>query len=463
MTPSEAHSLQKAHFRANPNPSLKHRLTRLRSLRAELLRREDDIHAALWADFKKPSPEVDLTEMLATLIELHHAIRHLASWIKPLRASNPVFLVGTSTNTVRFPKGPSLIIAPWNYPILLTLGPLVHATAAGCPVIIKPSEHTPNAADLVDEIISAVYPPEEAFVFKGGPERAQELLAMDVQHIHFTGSARVGRIIMESAAKCLASVTLELGGKSPTYVHSDADPSKAARSICFGKFSNAGQTCIAPDYLLVHQDVAARLLDALRDDILAGYTSGKGDADLACIVTPVHFERQLSLLDDARTKGAKVAIGGGSNISDRRLEATVLTDVPLASRLMQEEIFGPILPFITVASQEEALDIILDRPPPLSTYVFTSDESVLERFSSSVRTGAVCRNTTLLHFVQPFGPFGGEGTSGIGRSHGEAGYRAFSNEQVVLRRRWGSWILRLLLPPYTKRTSQWSRLFRHFT
>lgn len=463
LTPSEAHALQKAHFRANPNPSLEHRLGRLRSLKAELLRREADIHDALWADFKKPSPEVELTEILTTLIELNHTIRGLASWMKPRRASTPLVLIGTSTEMVSFPRGPSLIIAPWNYAIVLTLGPLIHATAAGCPVIIKPSEYTPRAADVLNEIISAVYPPEEAVMFKGGPERAQELLAMEFKHIHFTGSPRVGRIIMEGAAKHLASVTLELGGKSPTYVHKDADPLEAAKGICFGKFSNAGQTCIAPDYLLVHRDMAARLMDALKAEIAAGYTAGQGDTDLASIIAPSHFERQLSLLDDARSMGAEVAIGGGSDSDSLRLDATVLTHVPLDSRIMQEEIFGPILPLIVVDSEAEALDIILDRPPPLSTYVFASDDSVVERFSSSVRTGAVCRNTTLLQFVQPFGPFGGEGNSGIGRSHGEAGFRAFSNEQVVLRRKWGSWILRLLQPPYTKRTSRLSRLFRHFT
>ena len=463
MTLREHFDLQEAHFRANPHPSLAHRRQRLLALRSALLDHEEALKKALWEDFAKPAYEVELTELLTTLVELDHALRHLSRWMKPQRKPTPLVLIGTRTEVRCFPKGPSLVIAPWNYAVLLTLGPVIHATAAGCPFTVKPSEHTPRAAALIKSLIESIFPPEEGAVFLGGPDVAGALLELPWAHMHFTGSARIGKVVMAAAARHLSSVTLELGGKSPTYVDASADIDEAARGICFGKFSNAGQTCIAPDYLLVHRHVADRLAKALRAEIQRAYVPGAGDAELTAVVTQDHFERQVALLDDARACGSPVLFGGGFDPDSRRVEATILMNPDESTRVMQEEIFGPILPFIVVDSVDEALDRIAVRPKPLSTYIYTQDERVVGRFSASVRTGAVCKNTTLLQFVQPFGPFGGEGNSGIGRSHGEAGFRAFSNEQVVLRRRWGAWILRLLQPPYSARTSWLGRLFRRFT
>lgn len=463
MTPSETFQLQKEHFRAHPNPPIAHRRKRLQALRKALLDREDALKEALWKDFAKPPYEVELTEFLTTLIELDHTLRHLGEWMKPQRKPTPIVLIGTRTEVHCYPKGPSLIIAPWNYAVLLTLGPIIHATAAGCPFVVKPSEHTAHAASLLKEMIESIYPPEEGAVFLGAADMATELLDQPFAHVHFTGSPRVGRIIMAAAAKHLASVTLELGGKSPTYIDASADLEDAAKGVCFGKFANAGQTCIAPDYLLVHQDVAEEFADKLKQEIQRAYVPGTGDADLTAIITTDHLARQEELISDARDHGAQVVTGGGIDHDARRVEATVIMDPPEETRVMQEEIFGPILPFLVVEDVEDAIERIGRRPKPLSTYVYTKSDAVLDRFSESVRTGAVCKNTTLLQFVQPFGPFGGEGNSGIGRSHGEAGFRAFSNEQVVLRRRWGSWILRLVQPPYSPRTSWIGQIFRKFT
>lgn len=463
MTIQQIHERQSAHFRARPNPTFAHRKARLEQLRAALLKREEAIKAALWHDFSKPPYEVELTELLTTLIELDHTLRHLRGWMKPQRKPTPMVLIGTRTDVQCYPKGPSLIIAPWNYAVLLTLGPIIHATAAGCPFVVKPSEHTPRAADLLKELIEEIYPPEEGAVVLGGPDVGASLLEQSFAHVHFTGSPQVGRKIMEGAAKHLASVTLELGGKSPTYIDATADLLEAAKGVCFGKFSNGGQTCIAPDYLLVHRDVADAFAGELKREILHAYVPGTGDADLTAIVTPQHFERQQALLDDARSHDTEVLVGGHTDVATRRVEATVLMNPPESTRVMQEEIFGPILPFVVVDSVADALERIELRPKPLSTYVYTDDDRVVDRFSQSIRTGAVCKNTTMLQFVQPFGPFGGEGNSGIGRSHGEAGFRAFSNEQVILRRRWGSWILRLVQPPYSSRTSWVGRIFRKFT
>lgn len=463
MTPSQIFELQKAHFRGHPNPPLAHRKERLQALRAALLEREEALKEALWKDFSKPPYEVELTEFLTTLVELDHTLRHLSEWMKPQRKPTPIVLVGTRTDVRCYPKGPSLLIAPWNYAVLLTLGPIIHATAAGCPFVVKPSEHTAHAAVLLKELIEEVYPPEEGAVFLGGADTATELLAMPYAHVHFTGSPRVGKIVMTAAAKHLASVTLELGGKSPTYIDSSADLEDAAKGVCFGKFSNAGQTCIAPDYLLVHRDVAESFKNALLDEIQRAYVPGTGDAELTAIITGEHLARQRELVQDARSHGAEIIAGGGSDDASRRVEATVILDPPEESLIMQEEIFGPILPFLVVDGVDDAIERIQRRPKPLSTYVYTKSDAVMDRFSESIRTGAVCKNTTLLQFVQPFGPFGGEGNSGIGRSHGEAGFRAFSNEQVVLRRRWGSWILRLVQPPYSPRTSWIGKAFRRFT
>ena len=463
MTAQQAYQQQQTYFKAHPNPSLAHRKGRLKALRAALLEREEALKNALWEDFRKPRYEVELTEFLTTLIELDHTLRHLARWMKPQRKPTPLVLMGTRTDVQCFPKGPSLIIAPWNYAVVLTLGPIIHATAAGCPFVVKPSEHTPRAADLLKELIESVYPPEEGAVVLGGPDVGASLLDEPFAHVHFTGSPTVGRTIMQGAAKYLASVTLELGGKSPTYIDRSADLVDAAKGVCFGKFSNGGQTCIAPDYLLVHRDVSDAFATELKREIERAYVPGTGDADLTAIVTPSHLERQQALLEDAASHGATILIGGSANADTRRVAATVLLDPPESTRVMQEEIFGPILPFVVVEGVEDALERIDRRPKPLSTYVYTNDDAVVERFSAAVRTGAVCKNTTMLQFVQPFGPFGGEGNSGIGRSHGEAGFRAFSNEQVVLRRQWGSWILRLVQPPYRPRTSSIGRLFRKFT
>lgn len=463
MIPQQIFERQQTHFLANPNPSYSHRKMRLQALRTALLEREDVLKEALWKDFSKPPYEVELTEFLTTLVELDHTLRHLSTWMKPQRKPTPIVLIGTRTDVRCYPKGPSLAIAPWNYAVLLTLGPVIHATAAGCPFIVKPSEHTPHAAPLLKELIESIYPPEEGAVVLGGAETATELLELPFSHIHFTGSPRVGKIVMGAAAKHLASVTLELGGKSPTYVDASANLDDAAKGICFGKFSNAGQTCIAPDYLLVHKDVADAFAAKMTEEIHRAYVPGTGDADLTSIISSDHLKRQKELIEDARHHGADVLTGGSFDPDTRRVEATLIAKPTEEMRVMQEEIFGPILPFVVVDGVDDAIERILRRPKPLSTYVYTRDDAVMERFSESVRTGAVCKNTTLLQFVQPFGPFGGEGNSGIGRSHGEAGFRAFSNEQVVLRRRWGSWILRLVQPPYSQRTSWIGQLFRKFT
>lgn len=406
---------------------------------------------------------MDLTEIAATMFEVNHAIRHLRKWAKPLRKKTPLYLIGTSTDVVFQPKGPSLIITPWNYAFLLTIGPVVHATAAGCPFVVKPSENTPNASKLLKEVIESVFPAEEAMVFEGDSSVSNALLALPFSHIHFTGSVGVGKVVMAAGSKHLASVTLELGGKSPVYVDETADLKEAARSICFGKFSNAGQTCIAPDYILVHEKVKMKLAHAIADHVTTFYGSTSADrkaSSYARIVNGRHFERLALMLKESVDAGARVLLGGEVDPATRYIEPTLLDDIPRGMSILQEEIFGPLLPLMSVSSDEEAIAEIKSRPPPLSIYLFSTRSGLAEHFSSQIRTGAVCANTMLLQFIQPFGPFGGEGNSGIGRSHGEAGFRAFCNEQVVMKRRWGARLMHLFHPPYTTKSTVFTNLLR---
>lgn len=466
MTPQEVYSLQQHHFRGHPFPSVKQRLFRLSELKKELLQCQEELQNALFQDFGKPKHEVDITEIAASFFEINHAIRYLKTWVKPRRKKTPIYLVGTTTDVVFQPKGPSLIITPWNYAVLLTMGPVVHATAAGCPFVIKPSELTPHTSQLIKRIVERVYPPEEGYVFEGDQVMANALLDLPFTHIHFTGSVTVGKLIMEAGAKTLASVTLELGGKSPVYVHKTANIDEAARAICFGKFSNAGQTCIAPDYVVVDQAVREKLLHALVSHIKRMYGNTPGDrkqSSYARIVSAKHVLRLQTLLEEATDRKQRqnhLYFGGAIDTEERFIEPTLLVDLPAGVRLLKEEIFGPLLPIITVANENEAMDQILSLPPPLSTYVFSSDKTLPDRFSTHIRTGAVCANTTLLQFVQPFGPFGGEGNSGIGRSHGEAGFKAFCNEQVVMKRRWGSWIMHPFQPPYSSHSTRFTNILK---
>jgi len=463
LTPEAAFATLSEQFRNHPHSSIAHRLERLRALRRVLIARQEDVRQALWNDFNKPRYEVDLTEIAATMFEVTHAIRHLRKWTKPVRKKTPLYLIGTSTDVVFQPKGPSLIITPWNYAFLLTIGPVVHATAAGCPFVVKPSENTPNASKLLKEIIESVFPKEEAMVFEGDASVANAFLELPFSHIHFTGSVGVGKVVMAAGSKHLSSVTLELGGKSPVYVDETADLGDAARGICFGKFSNAGQTCIAPDYVLVKEDVKTQLVEEIERHIKQFYGASAADrktSNYARIINARHFDRLALLLKESVDAGARVLFGGEVDPQSRYIEPTLLDDVPLGLPLLREEIFGPLLPLIAVASEEAAIAEIKSRPPPLSIYLYSSKKGLAEHFSTQIRTGAICANTTLLQFIQPFGPFGGEGNSGIGRSHGEAGFRAFCNEQVILKRRWGAFILQLFHPPYSPRSTFFMNVLR---
>jgi aldehyde dehydrogenase (NAD+) len=434
------------------------RKDKLQRLADALLARRETFARALKADFKKAPVEVDLTEIKAVTKEAEHAIAHLDDWMAADRVNAPLLFTGTRSEIHYEPKGVVLIMSPWNYPVNLTLGPLIGAIAAGNCAVLKPSEHTPHTAEVLRDLISDLYDEREITVITGGPDVAQALTAQPFDHIYFTGSPAIGRLVMTAAAEHLTSVTLELGGKSPALVDATADLDRAAGRIVWSKFTNAGQTCIAPDYLLVEERIHDALVDRLRDTIHRFYGATAADRqasdDYARLIHDDHYDKILGLLRGAVEAGATVAVGGQHDRASRYVAPTVLTNVPLDAQIMRDEIFGPLLPVVPYQSLDDALQIINDRPAPLSLYVFSEREATVDAVLNRTTAGTTCVNEGFIHFVNPSLPFGGKGDSGLGRAHGKRSFQEFSNERSVLRRTYGSDLLQTLYPPYNRLTSR---------
>lgn len=427
------------------------RAGRLRRLRAALLRHHAALAEAVHADFRKHPAELEITEVQPVLTEIAHAIRHLPRWMRPRRVPGTALLAGTRSR-VRFePRGRALILAPWNYPVQLCLSPLVAAVAAGNTALLRPSEKTPATGEALRALVAEAFPEDEAAVVLGGVEVAGALLELPFDHFFFTGSSAVGRTVMHAAAEHLASVTLELGGKSPALVDRSADPGLAAERIVWGKLVNAGQTCVAPDYVLVHRDDEAAFLEAAGAAVERFFGADqRASADLARIVDDAAFRRLAGALEATVAAGARVVAGGGSDAAERYLAPTVLAGVPPDAPLMREEIFGPLLPVLTYGSLDEAMRFVNGRPKPLALYLFSRDAAVTERVLRGTSAGGTVVNHALCHLANPALPFGGVGESGQGSYHGFAGFRAFSHERAVLYA--GRWSLGpLYYPPYGPR------------
>lgn len=409
--------------------------------------RRDEIRAAMWDDYRKPAVETDLSEIYPVVGEARHARRHLHRWMRPQRVGTRLALFG-SRSAIRYePRGAVLIISPWNFPFNLTLSPLVSAIAAGNCAMLKPSELTPASSACLKRILGDLFPEEEVALIEGDAEIAGELLARPFDHIFFTGSPAVGRIVMRAAAEHLTSVTLELGGKSPAIVDATANVAEAARKIAWGKFLNSGQVCIAPDYVLVDERVKDEFLARLTEAV-----ASRGEGAQGIIVNDRHAARIRRLFDDALTRGATVVTGGG--FRGREIEPTVVTGVPDDAQLMTEEIFGPVLPVLGYRRIEDAFASIESRPRPLTLYVFSRDRRVAERILRETRAGSTAINNTMIHFYELELPFGGTGQSGIGKSHGVHGFRTFSNAKAVLDQRLPWSAIELLYPPYGGKLKQ---------
>lgn len=404
------------------------RIEKIGRLHDAILNRREEIREALWTDYAKPAAEVDLSEIFPVLGEARHAMRHLRSWMKPQRVATPLTLLGSRSRVVYESKGVVLIISPWNFPINLTLGPLISAMAAGNCAIIKPSEMTPHSSAWMKRMLGDLFEESEVAVIEGDARIAEVLLRKKFDHIFFTGSPAVGKIVMHAAAEHLTSVTLELGGKSPVIVDRTANLDEAARKITWGKSMNSGQVCIAPDYVLVDEAVRVSFVEKLR--AAAGNES-------ALLVNDRHAARINRLADGVTAEG-------------RRVPMTILEDVSTEAAVMQEEIFGPLLPIIPYQDIAEALRIINQRERPLVLYLFSRKREVIDTVLRETRAGGSVINDTLIHFYQLNLPFGGVGGSGIGKSHGRWGFEAFSNARAVLEQPTPFSGIQLLYPPYTR-------------
>lgn len=444
------------------NTTARQRKAKLRRLQEAVWQWREKVQDAIYADFRKPRPETDLTEMSPTLIELRKAIADIDEWMRPKQVDTPLSFFGTSSKLIYEPKGVTLIISPWNYPFQLCIIPLVGAIAAGNTAIIKPSEFTPHTSRVIKEMLRSVFEENEVAVVEGDYTVAGELLQLKFDHIFFTGSPAVGKIVMKAAADHLASITLELGGKSPVIIDDTANIKTAARRTAWGKCINAGQTCIAPDYALVHE---SRLESFLNEYIQAvsQYFGSNAEAQqqsdsYARIVNSRHFHRIRHLFEDAVEKGARVVWGGTFKETENFIAPTLLTQVPHDAKIMHEEIFGPILPVLTYQQLDEALHIISEKEKPLALYIFSSNNRNVDYILKHTTAGGTAINDTLIHNSHPNLPFGGVNHSGLGSSHGYYSFKAFSHERAVLKQWNPKSSIENMYPPYTsfkKKIIEW--------
>lgn len=436
------------------------RIEKLKLLKSEVLRRREDIKLALYKDFKKPFAESELTEIHPVLDELNFAIKHLKSWMKKKRVSTPLPLFGSRSELRYEPRGVVLILSPWNYPFSLLINPLVAAVAAGNCVIARPSEKTPHTGILLKEIIEAVFKSDEVAVVLGEVDVAESLLELPFDHIFFTGSTAIGKKVMLAAAKNLATVTLELGGKSPVIIDREVDLEKAVSVIAWGKYINGGQTCVAPDYLFIPEELKDKFLDLFTKQIKTNYgetsTDRLNNPDFARLIDGGSFKRLENLIQNE-----KIIISDSPKISENYLSPTLLL-TSTTHPIMKEEIFGPILPVITYQKIEEVLSFIQSNPKPLALYIFSKKKEFIEYILKKTTSGGVAINQVVLHLANPHLPFGGIGHSGQGSYHGHFGFKAFSHERSVLVQ--GPFTLTgLYFPPYSTAFSKLAfRLLRLF-
>ena len=411
---------------------------------------KEKIYQSAAKDFAKPQAEVDMSEIMAVLAELKHVKKNLKKWMKPLSVKATFSFLGTFSKIMKEPKGVTLVVSPWNYPFNLTFGPMIWSIAAGNTVIIKPSEMTPHMSTVIAEIVDKAFQPNEVCLFQGEADVASYLTSLPFDHIFFTGSPAVGKLVMASAAKNLTSVTLELGGKSPVIVDKTANISKAVKSIAWGKFSNNGQTCIAPDYLYVHESIKDQFISEMTACIKKQYgleNDAKGNQDYCKVVNDGHYRRISHLLADAKDRGGQLITGGQTDDNERFIAPTLIEGVSADSAIMEEEIFGPLLPVITYKELRDVISYVNSRPKPLALYVFSSHKQSIEQILSETSAGDTCVNQTMMHFLHLNLPFGGVNNSGIGKSGGIWGFNAFSHERSVLVDKFSS--ASMLHPPYT--------------
>lgn len=404
------------------------RIEQLKLLRKAIIETEDKILQAVYEDLHRPKFDAYITETGACYEHISHTLGNLKKWAHPEKVKGPRSFFFSTGKIIYEPYGISLIIGPWNYPFALAICPLIAAISAGNCAVVKPSEVSSYTAQVIEEMISKYFKPEYVAVMQGDAAFTGELLKEKFDYIFFTGGTKVGKIIMEAAAKNLTPLTLELGGKSPCLVDKSADVEKAAKRITWGKFLNAGQTCVAPDYLLVHKDVKDKIISAIRDKIRAFYSEDIKKSDgFARIINKNHFQRLSAYL-----KEGKIILGGNTDEQELFIEPTLIENISENAKIMQEEIFGPILPILEYSEINEVIEFINNRPKPLALYIFSENKKFQDEIINKTSSGGVCINDTIMHLSARDLPFGGVGDSGFGRYHGKAGFTAFSNQKSIL-------------------------------
>lgn len=448
---------QRAYFDRKVARALDFRLAQLHKLHDALESREQVLFEALYGDLRKSPHDAYATEVGLVLSEIRHAVRHLRTWMKPQRRRSPLFMWPARGFVQAEPYGVALIMGPWNYPVQLLLAPLVGAIAAGNCVVLKPSEFAAQTAGAIAEMIGATFSEEYIAVVQGNREVAEGLLREKFDKVFFTGSSHVGRAVLSAAACHLTPVTLELGGKCPCIVCADAPLDITARRIAWGKFMNAGQTCVAPDFVAVDHRIAKPFLEAMQRVIKEFYGSNpRHSTSYGRIVNRGHFDRLVGLLACGRA-----VCGGERDAQDLYIAPTILTEVGIETPVMQEEIFGPILPVLEFVEIDQVLCLLRARPTPLALYVFTKDRVMEEHVLAQTRSGGVCINDTVSHMIGHGLPFGGLGESGMGAYHGKASFDVFSHCRSVLRRSF-AFDPRMRYPPQRFGLRTLKRAYRFF-
>lgn len=421
---------QKAFFETGKTKEVDFRIAALKKLREAINSNENALLEALKQDLNKAPFEAYATEIGMVLEEIGYQLRHIRGWARPKRVKTPLMHFPSTSYIYNEPYGSVLIMSPWNYPFQLAMVPLVGAIAAGNCIVVKPSEYSFHTSEIIEKILKEVFDEEYVAVVRGGREANKLLLDERFDYIFFTGSVPVGKYVMECASKHLTPVTLELGGKSPCIVDDTANVELTAKRIVWGKFLNAGQTCVAPDYLLVHQDVKEKLIAQIKRwiPVFYGDTPVAND-DYPKIINQKHFERLLDLM-----KSGQVVEGGQSDADTRQIAPTILNGVSWDSPVMQEEIFGPLLPVLEFSSFDEALAMVNSRPKPLAFYLFTESKENEEKALTTVSFGGGCINDAVIHLTNSRMPFGGVGESGMGQYHGKNSFSTFSHPKSIIKK-----------------------------
>ncbi|MGV3277415.1 aldehyde dehydrogenase [Staphylococcus hyicus] len=444
------------YFKSQATKPLAFRKQKLKELKKNIKLHEKALYQALKEDLGKHSVEAFATEIGYILNSINHYRKDLKKWARKRAVETPFFLFPAKSFLMKEPLGTVLIIGPFNYPFQLVMEPLIGAIAAGNTAVVKPSELTPNVSKVIQSIIEATFEETHVSVIQGGKDTIQSLLALPFDHIFFTGSTKVGQIVYEAASKHLTPVTLELGGKSPTIIDKTANLKVASERICFGKFLNLGQTCVAPDYVLIDESIKDDFIDAMRTTLKEFYgTNPQKSHDLGRIVNDQHFHRLSTLLE---THKDQIVIGGAKDQSSRFIEPTILDNIHPSDDIMQEEIFGPLLPIVTYQSFDTALSWLQSRPKPLALYVFTEDENFSTLVLDTLSFGSGAVNDTLLQLANPKLPFGGVGASGIGRYHGKYTFDTFTHEKPYIFKT-TKLETGILFPPYKGKFNMIKQLF----